>query len=110
MRVDLAERLVFWAVTARRTRLHPAGERNQAEPEFCALAIARHTVSGVNGMSISVTPRGASASSTALTIAAGAAIAPASPQPFAPRGLCVHGWLSSNSDSMDGRSPARGSA
>ena len=48
-------------------------------------------------MSRSVTPRGASASSTALTTAAGAPIEPASPQPLAPSGLWVQGWLSSHS-------------
>ena len=43
--------------------------------------------SGVAGISIDVTPSGASASSTALTSAAGPAIAPASPQPLTPNGL-----------------------
>jgi hypothetical protein len=46
-----------------------------------AAAIARQTASGVSGISMAVMPSGLSASSTALTIAAGAAIAPASPQP-----------------------------
>ena len=73
-------------------------------PVGLADAIARQTASDVSGMSMSVTPSGDSASRTALTIAAGAAIAPASPQPLAPRGLCVQGWLSSSSDSMSGRS------
>ena len=35
-------------------------------------------------------------------------IAPASPQPLAPRGLCVQGWLSSFSDRGSGKSSARG--
>ena len=36
-------------------------------------------------------PSGFKASTRALVIAAGAPIAPASPQPFTPSGLCVHG-------------------
>ena len=46
---------------------------------------------GVIGMSISVTPSGASASSTAWTIVGGAAIDPLSPMPFTPIGLVGEG-------------------
>src|SRR2546430_12071769 len=74
-----------------------------------ARIIACHTRCGVAGISRSVTPSGASASSSAPTTAAGAAIAPASPQPFAPSGLWVQGWLSSVSPWKYGRSPAPGS-
>src|ERR1700747_1139483 len=59
-------------------------------------------------MSRAGTPRGASASSTALTTAAGAPIEPASPQPLAPSGLWVQGWLSSPSVTYGGRSAADG--
>src|SRR6185437_6978902 len=45
---------------------------------------ARQTFSGVAGISNSLTP---SASVTAFITAAGAAMAPASPQPFTPKGL-----------------------
>ena len=67
----------------------------------------RHTRSGVAGMSRSPTPSGASASTTAFMIAAGAPIAPASPQPLTPSGLCVHSvvWVAT---SKDGRLSARG--
>ena len=53
--------------------------------------IAFHTRCGDAGMSRCLTPTGASASCTAFIIAAGAPMAPASPQPLAPSGLCVHG-------------------
>ena len=56
-----------------------------------ALDRPRQTLLGVAGMSRSLTPRGASASSTALITAGGEPIAPASPQPLTPSGLCVHG-------------------
>src|SRR5262245_20254853 len=45
----------------------------------------------VAGMSMCLMPNGASASRMALTTAGGAPIAPASPHPFAPIGLVVHG-------------------
>src|SRR5262249_5567509 len=48
-----------------------------------------HTFGGVIGMSICLTPRCQSASTTALTMAAGAPTVPESPTPFAPSG-----WLS----------------
>src|SRR4029453_4131177 len=72
----------------------------------CACRILRHTCSAVSGISKSVTPNGASASSAAPTTAAGAPMAPASPQPLAPRGLWVQGWLSSHSVTKHGRSSA----
>src|SRR3984893_2071273 len=51
----------------------------------------RHSLSGVAGMSRCRMPSGFSASTRALVIAAGAPIAPASPQPLTPSGLWVHG-------------------
>src|SRR5262245_65414508 len=75
-----------------------------------AFLIACQTRSGVSGISRSVTPRGARASSAALTSAAGEPIEPASPQPLAPSGLWVQGWLSSHSVIDDGRSSGRPSA
>jgi hypothetical protein len=60
-------------------------------------------------MSRCVTPTGASASITAVIIAAGAPIAPASPQPYAPSGLCVHG-VTLVPTRNEGTSSARGSA
>ena len=50
----------------------------------------RHSLSGVAGMSRWRIPSGFSASTRALVIAAGAPIAPASPQPLTPSGLWVH--------------------
>ncbi len=69
--------------------------------------MAFQTLNGVAGMSSRVTPTGASASMTAFITAAGAAIAPASPQPFTPRGLLRQGD-SKESIVMPGRSSARG--
>src|SRR3982074_3639916 len=46
-----------------------------------------HIFSGLSGISISLIPSGASASSTALTLAGGSPMQPASPTPFAPSGL-----------------------
>ena len=60
-------------------------------------------------MSKSVTPSGASASSTALMTAGGEPIAPASPQPLEPIGLWVQGVLSVSSLNI-GKSSARGIA
>ena len=51
-----------------------------------ASSIARQTLSGVAGIWISVTPRCASASTTALITAGAAAIVPVSPTPLAPNG------------------------
>src|SRR5262249_53405573 len=70
---------VEWWITL--SLIHPTGYWLRAA------RIARHTRSGVIGMAMSRTPSGPSASSTAPTSAAGAAIEPASPQPFAPSGL-----------------------
>jgi hypothetical protein len=65
---------------------------------------ARQTACGVAGMAMFSCP---SASVMALMSAAGAAIAPASPQPFTPSGLDGHGvWV--NPTAKDGRSSARG--
>ena len=50
--------------------------------------------SAVAGMSICRTPYSLSASTTALITAGGLPIAPASPQPFEPSGLCVQSVLS----------------
>src|SRR5262249_26025474 len=54
---------------------------------FFSMWSARHTFSGVAGISKRFTPR---ASVMALMTAAGAAIAPASPQPFTPIGFDGH--------------------
>src|SRR5215471_17265896 len=54
------------------------------------LLMACHTRWGEAGMVMSVTPSGASASSTALITAGGEPMAPTSPQPFEPSGLWVH--------------------
>src|SRR5258705_4341813 len=72
--------------------------------------MARQIWWGVAGISMSRNPTRCHASSTALITAAGAAMVPASPHPFAPSGFGVHGWLSSSSDSKKGTSLARGSA
>src|SRR6185295_15313056 len=50
-----------------------------------------HTFSGVIGMSMCVTPRCASASTTALAIAGGAPTVADSPTPLAPNGWCGDG-------------------
>ena len=47
-------------------------------------------------------PQGSKRIERALTTAAGVPIAPDSPQPLAPRGLCVQGWVSSNSPTGSG--------
>ena len=66
---------------------------------------ARHTAWGVAGMAMSSWPR---ASVTALMTHAGAAMAPASPQPFTPIGFDGQG-VTVMSTVNDGRSSARGS-
>src|SRR4029077_15515486 len=60
---------------------------------FCCGASrkARHSRSGVKGMSRWSMPSSASASTTALTKAGGAPTAPASPAPLTPSGLVRHG-------------------
>src|SRR5579885_2513129 len=58
-----------------------------ARCNFAALRIAAHTAGGVAGMVRSSLPI---ASVMALITAAGAAIAPASPQPLIPRGFDGH--------------------
>jgi 3-hydroxyacyl-CoA dehydrogenase len=90
----------------------PGADAPGAEPDRAAQGAApsaRQTFSGVIGMSIVVTPWGARASSTALTIAAGAPVAPASPAPLTPIGLCGQG-TSLAASSKAGRSSARGKA
>ena len=72
-----------------------------------ACSIAAHTRAGVAGMSMWVTPSGASASSTALIAAQGAATVPASPAPLTPSAL-VRVGMSSSHVSIFGRSSARG--
>src|SRR5580698_11164888 len=56
-----------------------------------ASRIARHTRSGVSGMSIWVMPWSESASSTALTMQTRLPAQPASPQPLVPSGLDLAG-------------------
>ena len=53
--------------------------------------MASHTRAGVHGMSMCVTPKGASASTTALTTAGGEPTVADSPMPFAPIGWCGDG-------------------
>ena len=65
---------------------------------------ASQIFSAVAGMSMCFTP---SALHMALMSVGGAAIAPASPQPFAPSGLCVQG-VSVNPILNDGKSSDRG--
>ena len=60
----------------------------------CESGGADQTREGLSGMSTWVTwakPPRWSASTTALTTAGGEPMAPASPQPFTPKGLCVQG-------------------
>ena len=71
--------------------------------------IAAQTRSGRSGIARSRMPSGASASTTALTIAAGAPTEPASPAPLAPSGLTGVG-VTVRSSSKDGRSSAFGAA
>src|SRR2546422_203282 len=68
---------------------------------------ARQTRSGVAGMSMSVMPSSASASTTAFITAAGEAIAPVSPTPFTPSGLVGLG-VSVRYSSQRGNSVADG--
>ncbi len=65
--------------------------------------MARHTAAGVSGMSACRTPYGLSASSTALTTAAGDPTVADSPTPLAPIGWCGDGVTVSPS-SHDGHS------
>src|ERR1051326_1035282 len=68
-----------------------------------------HTASGLSGMSICFTPKGDSASTTALTIAGVAPIVPASPTPFTPSGFTGEG-VSVRSVSNHGSCEALGNA
>src|SRR5450759_861719 len=71
---------------------------------------ARHTFSGVNGISIAIfTPARERASATALEIAGIDPVVPASPHPLTPRGLAVDG-TSWNAALGSGKSDARGMA
>src|SRR5699024_472531 len=65
-----------------------AGNHGQTS---CTSWIACQTREGRHGISISVTPRRRTASSTPLTIAGVAAIVPASPTPLTPSALVVEG-------------------
>src|ERR1700678_294477 len=75
--------------------------RGTVRPDFCRAA---HTVAGVAGMATLSVP---TASVMALMTAAGAAIAPASPQPLMPSGLDGH-LVNVVSTWSDGRHSARG--
>src|SRR5439155_6016582 len=66
------------------------GSRNHRPPPF-ACRIAVHTRAGVSGLSMWVTPRGASASHTAFTRVGTDAMVPVSPTPFTPRGFTADG-------------------
>src|SRR5436309_1319406 len=74
-----------------------------------ASRIARHTRSGVAGISMCSTPSSASASTTALIVAASAGVVPPSPPPRKPSGFVVEG-TSLISVVKFGRLSARGSA
>jgi len=71
--------------------------------------MSARTRHGSAGVCVTRTPRGASASSMALAIAAGGEMAPPSPSPFMPSGLRGEGnsrWIVS----IGGRSLAAGTA
>src|SRR5690242_10666544 len=68
-----------------------------------------HTFSDRIGMSICVTPNGASASTTAFTTAGVEPMVPASPTPLTPSGFTGEG-VTVRSSSNSGKSCARGSA
>src|SRR6187431_234647 len=70
---------IAWTFIAERRRFHAAGLSASR-----AARIASTIRYGVTGDCINSTPSGRSASLTALTIAAGGAIAPPSPTPFTP--------------------------
>ena len=93
----------------RALRGHPGEEAESVLREFArhpkpAFRIAAHTVDGVAGMARSSLPM---ASVIALTTAAGAAIAPASPQPLMPSGFDGH-FVTVVSTLRCGRFSARG--
>ena len=85
----------------------PSGSSAYAVAPFPAAWIARHTRSGWAGMSRCVTPRCASASTTAFCAAGVEPIVPASPIPLAPSGLRSVG-VCVRSVSYEGRSAALG--
>src|SRR5262245_54610331 len=74
-----------------------------------AVWIAAHSFDAVYGISIWSMPRGASASITALAIAGGAPLQPASPTPLTPRGWNGFG-VTVSPRSRGGISLARGTA
>ena len=83
-----------WSMPCAAERVQVVFRRNAGHEiryPWLALLMARQMRSGVAGMSICVTPSGASASSIAAMIACGAAIAPAWPEPFTPSGLAFVG-------------------
>src|SRR5262249_1130959 len=74
-----------------------------------ARTIRAATLAAVNGVSVTHAPKGASASSTALAMAAGGEIAPPPPRPLTPSGLRGEGY-SRCTVSIGGRSSALGTA
>src|SRR5205814_8288328 len=100
-------------VPTRASRLTPPlpGGSDRREPGHPRppAAIARQTRSGRRGMSRWRTPKGPSASTTALTIAGVDPIVAASPIPFAPSGL-KGVVVTVSSVTKAGRSSARGTA
>ena len=103
------------AAAERRDRLLHRGRagRSRTRPGSCGTSVdlaqaARHTRSACSGMWMSLTPRGRSASTTALTTAGVEAMVPASPTPLAPSG-CVVAGVSVRSVMTSGRSAALGS-
>src|SRR6266540_1322086 len=83
------------------------GRDHVLSPPSAASSIARHTRSGVAGMSSSSTPRWDRLSIRAFMTAAGAAIVPVSPTPFTPSGFVGLG-VSVRASSSDGSSAALG--
>src|SRR5260370_29732496 len=91
----------------RHPRLDRVGAESHPVAVSFARSIARHTFSGVHGGSISVIPRGASASSTALTTAGVEPMVALSPTPLTPSGLIGLGVMVRSSVKL-GRSGAGG--
>src|SRR5437773_5715125 len=98
-----------WPRGAQASRAAHLARADQRAAELAARAelIARHTRSGVTGMSRWRTPSGASASLTAFISAGSAPTVPASPTPFAPSGLTLV-RTSCESTVKSGKSSARG--
>ena len=72
-----------------------------------AAAIACQTTCGVAGMSRWVTRKGTRASESAFITVGGAPVAPASPQPFAPKGLVVAGTSMNSTPTGGAPAPPR---